>query len=150
MGNVNQTIIIRTDLFDREDVGLISAQVGHIHFNLMRQIILRRSSASDHIYELEMKLRIIGEDYSFDPEDMMNWLAEPYLLVKQVPNKEALVYFTQEAERARLPVSKWIDTVYIRFSKTQQKAFTETLVGISIGPSDADKIRTVVGDLPLL
>jgi len=31
-----------------------------------------------------------------------------------------------------------------------KQAFEMVLVGISIGPADADRIRTVVGDLPLL
>ena len=82
--------------------------------------------------------------------DYEEWLKDPYLLVKRVPNLEALQYFREEANLSELPVAEWRDTVNVRLSATVKKAFEDVLVGISIGPCDSDKIRTVVGDIPLL
>ncbi len=143
MASVNQTILIRTDLFQLpEDIGLISAQVAHIHFQMIRQLINSQNSFKDNF--LEIKLEPENKDV------VVEWLKDPYLLVKKVPNLEALEYFEDEAVRLGLTVYGWSDTVYVRLSNTQKKAFEGVLVGISIGPSDNDKIRTVLGDLPLL
>jgi len=143
MASVNQTILIRTDLFQLpEDIGLISAQVAHIHFQLFRQMINSQNSFKDNFMEIKLE--------PGDKDVFVEWLKEPYLMVKKVPNAEALKYFKEEAIQLGLTVCGWRDTVYVRLSKTQQKAFENILVGISIGPSDNDKIRTVLGDLPLL
>jgi peptidyl-tRNA hydrolase len=132
MANIGQTVIIRTDIFEvPADMGLMSAQVAHIHFEHARKLMT-------------------GTALDKDFQDMMPWLRDPYLFVKKVPNLEGLHYFLNLATEADLPCSSWKDTVYVRLSPTMKKAFPDTLVGISIGPDDADKIRTVVGDLPLL
>ena len=134
MANIGQTIIIRTDIFNLpEDMGLMAAQVAHIHFESMRQHILDTKRSK----------------LDLTPSENM-WIKEPYLFVKKVPNIEGLNHFKHLAWEAKLPVTNWVDTVYVRLSPTMKKAFPNTLVGISIGPADADAIRTVVGDLPLL
>jgi len=143
MSSIGQTIIIRTDLFGLEDVGLISAQVAHIHFELARKMLLE---GLDDDGKTVVILNEMGEEGS----DFENWMKEPYIFVKKVPNMESLMHFGRLAQEAKLPVAEWTDTVYVRMSPTQKQAFPNTLVGISIGPTDADKIRTVVGDLPLL
>lgn len=131
MSNIGQTIIIRTDLFNPEDVGLISAQVAHIHMNSVRRMILT--------------------DIAFkSDEQLIEWIKTPYIYVKKVSNIEALTHFKHLAEMSNLPVDIWSDTVYVRLSPTMKQAFPDVPVGISIGPDDSDKIRTVVGDLPLL
>ena len=144
MASINQTIIIRTDLFGPEDIGLLSAQVGHIHFEIMRQFF--RNNLIDDEDVINSKLSNSFSNVKLFKE----WMEDPYLLIKQVPNKEALIYFIEEATIAGIEVNKWYDTVYVRLSKTQQKAFPNVLVGASFGPDDADKIRTILGDLPLL
>ena len=142
--NINQTIIIRTDIFNLpEDTGLLCAQVGHIHFQISREII---QEGLDQDGKAVVILNEKGEQGS----DYEEWLKDPYLLVKKVPSREALTHFHDEAISAKLPVCEWCDTVNIRLSSTIKKAFFDTPVGISIGPADADKIRVVVGDLPLL
>lgn len=139
MSNINQTILIRTDLFNLpEDIGLIAAQVAHIHMELIRGMF------HDHF----MGAKISEEDLK--NSNLMEWLRDPYLLVKKVPNLEALKHFKKLAEDAQLKVKEWNDTVYVRLSQTMKQAFPDTLVGISIGPSDSDAIRSIVGDLPLL
>ena len=136
MASINQTVIIRTDLFDMsKDIGLLAAQVAHIHAMALR-----------HLWQL----RELKDELGIAAPLFREWLREPYLLVKRVPNLEALKYFSQAATASGIEVHEWFDTVYVRLSSTQQKAFPNVLVGISLGPCDADKIRTIVGDLPLL
>jgi len=137
MSNINQTIIIRTDLFKEGHVGLISAQVAHIHAEMVL------SNMNDL---LQIKL----DDSKVSNEDFLSWMKNPYIFVKKVPNKEGLDYFAEAARAAKIEVTEWRDTVYVNLSSTQDKAFENVLVGISLGPTDADKIRTVIGDLPLL
>ena len=135
--NLGQTVIIRTDLFG-DNVGLISAQVAHIHMQALRHAV-DRTLQSGHLEDLEGK-----------ENKMKDWLKQPYIFVKQVPNKEALEYFMGLAKEAGVEVNSWYDTAYVKLSPTQNKAFENILIGASLGPDDADKIRTVVGDLPLL
>jgi len=153
MASINQTVIIRTDLFDMgKDIGLLAAQVAHIHFNLFRVMLMdaemacRKDTNCMENGHLDINLPKMGQL----GKDISEWLREPYLLVKRVPNLEALQYFSQSATASGIEVHEWFDTVYVRLSSTQQKAFPNVLVGISLGPCDADKIRTIVGDLPLL
>jgi peptidyl-tRNA hydrolase len=144
MANIGQTIIVRTDLFNLpEDIGLLSAQVAHIHFELIRKILLENLVDHDWIDIKASENGNIGTD-------LTEWLTEPYTFIKKVPNVEGLLYFERLAKESSIPVTEWRDTVYVRLSSTMKQAFPNTLVGISLGPSDADKIRTVVGDLPLL
>lgn len=132
MSNVNQTVVIRTDIFDLpKDMGLLSAQVAHIHFEIMREYMRMHSPL----------------DLS---EDMKSWLDDPYLLVKKVPNKEALDYLNVETSKTTVPVRLWKDTIYVNLSPNISKAFPDVTVGMSLGPADADDIRLIVGDLPLL
>ena len=129
MSNIGQTVIIRTDLFDLpQDMGLLAAQVAHIHAKIVMKAVF---------------------DKDIQTDDFASWTENPYLYVKKVPNVESLHHFLAKAELAKLPVDIWEDTVYVRMSPTIKEAF-KTIVGISIGPADADAIRTVVGDLPLL
>jgi len=135
MASINQTVIIRTDLFNLpEDMGLLAAQVAHIHAKVF---------LSENVCSEILPNHIVAEDF-------VAWKEEPYLLVKQVPNAEALKHFRDLADKINLPIYEWYDTVYVRLSATMKQAFEMVLVGISIGPADADRIRTVVGDLPLL
>jgi peptidyl-tRNA hydrolase len=144
MANINQTIIIRTDLFKLpDDLGLISAQIAHIHMQLVRRNITSRI-----IKDPVQGEQVFIPDNVFD-NYFVEWIKEPYILVKKVPNLEALMHYSFLAREAKLLVDEWEDTVYIRLSETQKIA-KQTLVGISLGPCDADKIRSIVGDLPLL
>ena len=144
MASINQTLIIRTDIFNLpEDSGLLAAQVAHIHFEITRDMI-------DQGMDDDGKSVLIFNEQGEQGADFEEWVKEPYLLVKKVPNLEALDHFHKLAKEAGLPTNEWKDTVYVRLSPTMKQAFPNVLVGISIGPADADKIRTVVGDLPLL
>jgi len=147
MANINQTLLIRTDLFSLpEDTGLLAAQVAHIHFQVSRDMLLEGLDDDGKAMIILDEKGEQGEQGS----DYEEWLKDPYLLVKRVPNLEALQYFREEANLSELPVAEWRDTVNVRLSATVKKAFEDVLVGISIGPCDSDKIRTVVGDIPLL
>lgn len=134
MANIGQTIIIRTDIFELpQDMGLLSAQVAHIHFEFIRDCI------NNDAHGIFLKSDI-----------MKGWLKDPYIFVKKVPNIESLRYFIDLGIQNDIVVREWNDTIYVRLSPTMKKAFPNTLVGISLGPDDSDKIRSVVGDLPLL
>ena len=130
MANIGQTVIIRTDL--GFPIGLLAAQVAHIHFEMFRQSLLDEDQTG-----------------SWEPE-IEEWLKSPYLFVKKVPNELGLIHYKKLAEQAGVEVTEWRDTVCVQLSETQQQAFHDVLVGISLGPNDADKIRGVIGDLPLL
>jgi len=145
MANIGQTIIIRTDLFDLpKDMGLLSAQIAHTHMEGTRQMILENLTKDEGFVGIKLDNEgEVGADFG-------EWMETPYIFVKEVKNKESLLYFEAAAREAKLPVSLWTDTVYVRITPTVQKAFHDVPVGLSIGPADADKIRAVCGDLPLL
>ena len=147
MANIGQTIIIRTDIFTLpDDVGLLAAQVAHIHFETFRQRLLdEREKSKKDMNCLDAN----AISLTLTPVENA-WTETPYIFVKQVPNAEGLNHFAKLARDSDVPVTEWNDTVYVRLSPTMKQAFPDTLVGISLGPCDADKIRTVVGDLPLL
>ena len=114
----------------------MSAQVAHIH-------------ALPFTRSLTDVLTVTLSD-ALTKDDFNDWFHEPYIFVKQVPNGEALNHFKGLAEAAGVYVAEWRDTVYVRLSKTMKQAFSDVAVGICLGPDNADKIRTIVGDLPLL
>ena len=140
MASINQTILIRTDLFNLpEDTGLLTAQVAHIHADLFILGMGRKDNQLTFEPRENLKLECFKE-----------WIKQPYIFVKKVPNAEALDHFSNLAASKGLYITEWRDTVYVRLSSTMKQAFSEVLVGVSFGPDDADLIRTVVGDLPLL
>ena len=126
--NVRQACIVRTDI--GFSVGLMAAQVAHIHFERIRKMIIDKES--------------------FDFPEMMEWMKSPYVFCHGVPNLEALNYFYDKALADKLPVASWHDTVYVKVSETQRIPLANVFVGFSIGPVDSDKVKVVVGDLPLL
>ena len=60
------------------------------------------------------------------------------------------MYYVRKAKDLGVPVNIWNDTVYVKMSETQMEAFPNVNVGVSLGPCDSDKIKAVIGDLPLL
>lgn len=127
MANLRQTIIVRTDL--GFPVGLLTAQVSHLHFQRFREMIL--------------------DGKIFSPDDL-EWMKDPYVYVHEAKNKETLLHYEKIAERNNVPITMWRDTVYLKFSETQQQAIPDVYVGLVLGPCDSDKIKAVIGDLPLL
>ena len=127
MANLRQTILIRTDL--GFSTGLLTAQVAHIHMERFRTLIRDEKGLS------------------IDDKD---WLKSPYTFVHEVKNVESLSHYIKKAQNNNIPVSIWKDTVYVKMSDTQMEAFDDVLVGVAFGPCDSDKIKTVIGDLPLL
>lgn len=126
MTNIRQSILIRTDL--NLPTGLMAAQVAHIH----ALPLLKSMTDGTRITEL------------------LEWKDNPYIYVHQVPNLEVLTYFSDLFDGAtKIQRLMWHDTVTVNISPTQTKAFKLT-VGMSIGPCDADLIKEVIGDLPLL
>lgn len=127
MANLRQSIIIRTDL--GFPVGLLTAQIAHAHMEFIR------------------KRLIDGKELTFDEKE---WLKSPYLFVHEAKNQETLLHYMEEAEKQKVHCEGWRDTVYIKMSDTQMRAFPDVLVAASFGPTDSDRIKAVIGDLPLL
>ena len=124
MANLRQSILIRADL--NLPTGLLAAQVAHLHMESLRSNLITEEN-----------------------KDMAAWLTSPYVFVHSVPNKEVLGYFEEKARNDLVPVYEWYDTINMDISPTFRKVF-EVLVGITLGPCDSDKIKKVIGDLPLL
>ncbi len=142
MANIRQSIIIRTDL--NLPVGLLAAQVAHLSMEKLRYAITHLETFRKGAVSINFPAwGQFGADFE-------EWLLDPYLFVHKVPNKEALDYFSKEFQRANIPVSSWVDTITLDISPTQKKAFVDVMVGISAGPCDSDKIKAIIGDLPLL
>jgi len=134
MGNLRQTILIRTDL--TFPVGLLAAQCAHLHMERFRVAIREATKVPKGRPEFT--------------EDDLEWLKDPYVFIHGVPNAEVLDYFVKEAGKNLVPISEWRDTVYINISETQRKAFFPVKIGAVLGPCGSDKIKSVIGDLPLL
>lgn len=126
---LRQTVIVRTDL--GFTTGLYAAQVSHIHMEAIRQSLLNERVPNSLTLE---------------------WLEDPYIYVHGVPNKEALDYFENKARAENdLDVHSWTDkTLRLNLSDNLKVDLADVKVGISLGPSDADIIRRVIGDLPIL
>ena len=133
--NIRQSILLRTDL--NLPKGLAEAQVAHIHFEIFRKTILHNISPS--LYKGELII---------SPE-VLSWLNTPYTYVHGVPNIEVLNKFIKDTKDKGLINAEWRDTIYVRISDTQEIVVEDCLVGFAI-LGESDKIRAVIGDLPLL
>lgn len=127
MANLRQTILIRTDL--GFPIGLLTAQVAHLHFQRFRNMIRD------------------GEKFTSDD---LEWMKDPYTYVHEAKNMETLLHYEKIANQNNVPIAAWRDTVYLKLSETQIQAFPDVWVGLVLGPCDSDKIKVVIGDLPLL
>lgn len=133
MSNIRQTILIRTDL--NLPKGLSEAQVAHLHFEAMRKEIL------DNISNNQVTLTF--------SQDEIDWLRSPYIFVHGVPNVEVLENFKKIAIEKNFLPTEWRDTVFIQVSATQRIVVENCLIGFSI-KGESDKIKSIIGDLPLL
>ncbi len=144
MGMVRQSVLIRTDL--GFNIGLMAAQVAHTHFENFRKKLLSLIAS-----EKDPKSTFTKDDIEWLlTKDDREWLGTPYLFIHGVSNKESLEYFIKKASEVGVECEKWYDTVYVKVSEKQQLTLPDILVGISLGPAESDKIREVIGDLPLL
>lgn len=149
MANIRQSILVRTDL--NLPNGLLAAQISHIHFELFRKR-LKANNCSLQLFDTNSDGGDAGgtidEDY-LDKNDLINWIASPYLFIHQVPHGEALEYFKYKALEAKLPVIQWQDVIYQNLSDDLRVPF-HMPIGLAIGPADSDRIKMVIGTLPLL
>ena len=127
MANLRQTIIVREDL--NLPRGLLTAQVAHIHMEFLRQKLLDQ------------------KELNIDEKD---WLKSPYVFVHGVPNSEFFDHYKRRAEANNVPINIWKDTIYLSLGDGEPVPFSNVEVGFSLGPCDSDKIKLVVGNLPLL
>lgn len=141
MSNIRQTIIIREDL--KLPKGLSEAQVAHLHMEYFRQRLLEGFDKDINC----LSSLISKVQFSSDEKE---WLKSPYTFVHGVPNIEVLERFKNMALSNGIIVREWRDTVYIKVSPNQQIVVENCLIGITLGPTDSDRIKTAIGDLPLL
>jgi len=130
MSNIRHVVIVRKDL--QMPVGLLAAQVAHINDNFMRT-------------------KIVSTDYHDSIVSRFNateldWMENPYLSVLAVNCFEDLQNIIEAAKKEGLNIYEWTDLVT---SPTFPDRTIKTLIGISIGPDDFDKIKKVTGSLPL-
>jgi peptidyl-tRNA hydrolase len=137
---VRQTIILREDL--NLPKGLSEAQVAHLHFETIRQMMLEGFNQDPQVENRDTC--IIKVD-----NEMREWLKAPYTFVHGVPNFESLRYFVTQANTLQVPYTEWRDTVYINVSDTQKIVVKDCVIGI-VMLGESDRIKTVIGDLPLL
>jgi len=140
--NLRQTIIIRTDL--QFPTGLLCAQVAHLHMDRLR---IELNAGEFHPSEREFRFKIGPHEGA---EKVHEWLQSPYVFVHGVPNLEVLNHFHAKAINNGVQTHQWRDTVFVDISDTQREAFSDVMIGIVLGPDDSDKIKAVIGDLPLL
>ena len=127
MPMIGQKVLIRTDL--QFPTGLLVAQAAHIHALPMIAVLQNK--------EIDNK------------EDFLAWLPEPYIYIHGVPNKEVLEHFIDKCTQHDVPVRAWYDTVMLDIGSNPEP-FNDVLIGASLGPCDSDKIKMVIGTLPLL
>ena len=138
MSNIRQTILIRKDL--NLPVGLLAAQVAHLH---MESIRYNLNKYFEEGAKFEDNHICLESNYS-------EWLKAPYIFVHGVPNAETLGYYLEIADRNKIEKTNWRDTVFLNVSETQRIVLKDVLIGAVLGPEDSDKIKLVIGDLPLL
>lgn len=142
MANIRQSILIRTDL--NLPVGLLAAQVAHLHMETIRSFL------SNKLLKLTKDSAIDFSEMGEHGAILEEWLESPYIFVHGVCSYEVLDLYFNEFKKWQIPVYEWRDTITIDISPTQKKVFKDLLVGIVAGPSDSDRIKSVISDLPLL
>jgi peptidyl-tRNA hydrolase len=75
-----------------------------------------------------------------------DWVPDPYVSVLAVHCYEDLIMVKEHAEREKLRVHVWEDTIP---SPTLENQAIKAIIGLCIGPDDFDKIKIVTNGLPL-
>lgn len=131
--NLQLHCVIRKDL--GFNVGLMSAQVAHLGMAQMREMIRNGMNFKD------------PTDYVV--KNVKEWLGKPYTIVHEVPCKEALEFYLEKSRALNVTTFEWRDTVFVSLG-SKKEALANVLVGFAFEIADADKIKAVIGDLPLL
>lgn len=130
--NLQLHCVIRKDL--GFNVGLMSAQVAHLAMEQLRQMIRDEAFKNSKDYVVE---------------NVMKWLVKPYTIVHEVPCKEALEFYLAKSRSLNVKTYEWRDTVFVSLG-SKKEALADVLVGFAFEVADADRIKSVIGDLPLL
>lgn len=126
--NLCQRILIREDL--QLPRGLMCAQIAHLHFEAMRQELLAHDTVKEPLTK--------------------EWIKDPYIFVHGVPNIEALEHFRELAQSHEISWAEWTDTIYLTLYEGYTIPFEDIVIGAILGPEDSDRLKMVVGGLPLL
>jgi peptidyl-tRNA hydrolase len=91
-----------------------------------------------------MRERILeGKEFSNSEK---SWMETPYIAILQVDTLEELKVIYGEAQTEGLNPVVWKDTIH---SLALDRFIPDVMVGISLGPADADKVKVVTGKLNL-
>lgn len=123
MANIQLSCVIRKGLNMPE--GLLAAQVAHISDQWMRDKILS------------------GKTFSKEEQE---WMKTPYIAILAVDTLEELQYVYDDGVKNNLNPVMWKDIIY---SNILKRPMPDIFVGLSLGPSDSDKIKAVTGNLKL-
>ena len=132
MSSTRMAVVVRRDL--QMTPGLLAAQVLHAGMMFVAKGNRQRHKKDDEAYLVEFS------------GTQMDWINEPYVAVLAVDTKEELELVSKMAIEEKLAVHAWHDVIP---SKVFDGRVLECFVGVSIGPVDADRLRKVVGTLPL-
>lgn len=135
MSNIRQTILIRTDL--KLPTGLLTAQVAHIHMEKFRL---------DMLESIKNKTSIVN-NLDFHTNE---WLKSPYIFIHGVMNLEILEYYAKIAKEKDVGYTIWKDTIFVEIYDGHRIALENIPIGLAFSPNDSDKIKAIIGDLPLL
>lgn len=127
--NLGVRVVVRTDLGFTP--GLMSAQVAHLAMEQVRQTVI------DDI------------DIKKERPDLHEWLKNPYLYVHAVGNKESLEFLLAKAKTLGVKTYEWRDTVFVAMGD-KKEAIRDVLVGFAFEACDADRVKAVIGTLPML
>jgi peptidyl-tRNA hydrolase len=136
-------VVVRRDL--NLPPGLLAAQVLHIGMCFVQKRVTL--DLIPHALEtLSKKNPYAGWNAVAIPPKEIEWIHEPYVAVLAVDTPEELQLLITDAQRKVLPIYEWYDVIP---STALSGQFIKCLVGIAIGPADADHLKKVTGTLPL-
>ena len=126
MANTRLTIVMRKDLQLVE--GLAISQGFHIGM-----------LALQNTHKFDQKLITLNDKQN-------DWVPSPYISILAVQCYEDLMSIGEAANRAKLAVHVWEDTIP---SPTFEGQAIKAIIGINIGPDDFDAIKIVTNGLKL-
>jgi len=143
MSNTRMAVVVRRDL--NLSSGLLAAQVLHIGMCFVQQHVT--FDLIPHALEtLSKKSPYTGWNAVAIKPLESEWIKHPYVAILAVDTPEELQLLITDAKREVLPIYEWYDVIP---STALSGQFIKCLVGIAIGPADADHLKKVTGTLPL-
>ena len=141
MSNTRMVVVVRRDL--QMSPGLLAAQVLHIGMGFIQEHA--KYDFTRHGGEREAKMYRKHGTMMILPVEA-EWIEQPYVAVLAVDTPEELDEVAKSVKGYKLPIHEWHDVIP---SQVLEGRSLKCLVGISIGPADADALKQAAGTLPL-